>query len=328
MRATLPRRAIVAATAALLAAPHGARAQTGAYPARPIRLIVPFAPGGTTDIVARIVAEQLQQRLGQNVVVDNRAGAGATLGSQMAADAQPDGYTLVVSNSASHGVSPALFRSVRYNAMDDFTHIVLMATTPQVLVSNPRWQAQTIADLIRVGRATPGGLNVATAGVGSTGHMMALRFGLATGVRMNPVPYRGSGPALADIIAGNVEFMFDSLASSIGHIQAGQLRAMAVIDPQRNPLMPNVPTLAELGFPDLVSYSWFGLSGPKGLPAPVVETLNREVRAILRLPDVQRRFRELTADAPDTTPAQYTAFVRDELRVWADVVRATGATAE
>lgn len=322
------RRATLLAGAGLLAAPHSALAQAGAWPARPIRLIVPFAPGGTTDIVARILAEQLAQRLGQGVVVDNRPGAGATTGSQIAADAAPDGYTLVISNSASHGVSPALYRNVRYNALDDFTHIALVATTPQVLASNPRWEAQSVADLIRLGRGTPGGLNVATSGVGSTGHVFALRFAMATGVTLNLVPYRGSGPALADIIAGNVPFMFDALASSIGHIRSGQLRALAIIDPQRNPILPDVPTLAELGFPDLISYSWFGLSGPRGLPQPVVETLSREVRAVLRQPDVQRRFRDLTADAPDTTPEQYTAFVRDELRVWGEAVRASGATAE
>jgi tripartite-type tricarboxylate transporter receptor subunit TctC len=323
----LSRRVVLASMGAALALPSAARAQ-GAYPARQVRIVVPFAPGGTTDIVARILAAQLQQRLGQPFVVDNRPGGGATVGSQAAADAPADGYTLLVSNSASHGVSPALYRTVRYDAMADFTHIVLAATTPQALVSNPRWEARSIADVVRIGRATPDGLNVATAGVGSTGHMMALRFGLAAGFKVNPVPYRGSGPALADIIAGNVNFMFDSLASSIGHVRDGQLRALAVIDPQRSSFLPDVPTLAEAGFPGLVSYSWFGISGPKGLPRPIVDLLNREVRAILKLPEVRERFRALTADAPDTTPEQYTDFVREELRVWAEVVRATGATAE
>lgn len=327
MASMLPRRAALAFLGAALGLPFAARAQ-GAYPARQVRIIVPFAPGGTTDIVARILAAQLQQRLGQPFVVDNRPGGGATVGSQAAADAPADGYTLVISNSASHGVSPALYRSVRYDAMTDFTHVVLAATTPQALIANPRWAARTIADVVRIGRATPGGLNVATAGVGSTGHMMALRFGLAAGFKVNPVPYRGSGPALADIIAGNVDFMFDSLASSIGHVRGGQLRALAVIDPQRSVFLPEVPTLAEAGFPGLVSYSWFGVSGPKGMPRPVVDVLNREVRAILKMPEVQERYRALTADAPDTTPEQYTDFVREELRVWAEVVRATGATAE
>ena len=307
--------------------PFTALAQ-GAYPARQVRIIVPFAPGGTTDIVARVVATHLQHRLAQPFVVDNRPGGGATVGSQAAADAPADGYTLVISNSASHGVSPALYRNVRYDALGDFTHIVLAATTPQALVANPRWEARTIADVVRIGRAAPDGLNVATAGVGSTGHMMALRFGLAGGFKVNTVPYRGSGPALADIMAGNVNFMFDSLASSIGHVRDGQLRALAVIDPQRSAFLPEVPTLAEAGFPGLVSYSWFGISGPKGLPRPIVDLLNREVRAILQMPEVQDRFRALTADAPDTTPEQYTDFVREELRVWAEVVRATGATAE
>jgi tripartite-type tricarboxylate transporter receptor subunit TctC len=158
--------------------------------------------------------------------------------------------------------------------------------------------------------------------------MMALRFGLVAGFRVNAVPYRGSAPALTDVIAGNVPFMFDSLASSIGHVRDGQLRALAVIDPQRSSFLPEVPTLVESGFPGLVAYSWFGVSGPKGLPPAVVETINREVRAILRLPEVRERYRGLTADAPDTTPEQYTAFVRDELAAWGEVVRATGATAD
>jgi tripartite-type tricarboxylate transporter receptor subunit TctC len=327
MTRMVARRLALASMGGMAILPFTSLAQ-GTYPARQVRIVVPFAPGGTTDIVARIVAAHLQQRLGQPFVVDNRPGGGATVGSQAAADAPADGYTLVISNSASHGVSPALYRNVRYDALGDFTHIVLAATTPQALVANPRWEARTIADVVRIGRAAPDGLNVATAGVGSTGHMMALRFGLAGGFKVNPVPYRGSGPALADIMAGNVNFMFDSLASSIGHVRDGQLRALAVIDPQRSPFLPDVPTLAEAGFPGLVSYSWFGISGPKGLPRPIVDLLNREVRAILRMPEVQDRFRALTADAPDTTPEQYTDFVREELRVWAEVVRATGATAE
>jgi len=327
MTRMVARRLALASMGGMAMLPFTALAQ-GAYPARQVRIIVPFAPGGTTDIVARVVATHLQHRLAHPFVVDNRPGGGATVGSQAAADAPADGYTLVISNSASHGVSPALYRNVRYDALGDFTHIVLAATTPQALVANPRWEARTIADVVRIGRAAPDGLNVATAGVGSTGHMMALRFGLAGGFKVNTVPYRGSGPALADIIAGNVNFMFDSLASSIGHVRDGQLRALAVIDPQRSAFLPEVPTLAEAVFPGLVSYSWFGISGPRGLPRPIVDLLNREVRAILRMPEVQDRFRALTADAPDTTPEQYTDFVREELRVWAEVVRATGATAE
>ncbi len=321
-----PRRQTALAMLGLAGSASGAAAQA-AYPSRQVRVIVPFAPGGTTDIIARILAGHLQERLGQPFVVDNRPGAGATLGSQMAAEAAADGYTLLISNSASHGVGPALYRNIRYNPLEDFTHIVLFATTPQVLVSDPNWRGVgSVADLVRVGRTASGGLNVATAGVGSTGHMMALRFGLEAGIQMNPVPYRGSGPALADIMGGNVGFMFDSLASSIEHVRSGRLRALAVIDPERSAFLPDVPTLAEAGFPGLVSYSWFGLSGPRGLPAPVVALLNREIRAILQLPDVQERYRRLTAGAPDTTPEEYAEFMRRELAVWAEVVRATGAT--
>jgi len=314
------------AGAGALALPGIARAQ-GAWPNRNVRLVVPFAPGGTTDIVARILAQQLQERLGQPFIVDNRPGAGATLGSQQVAEAAPDGYTLVVSNSASHGISPALYNNVRYKALEDFTHIALAATTSTAVVVNPQYEAQTIADLVRLGRSRPDGLDFAISGAGTSTHLLGMRFARAAGIKLNPISYRGSGPALTDVIAGNVKFMFDGLPSCIGHIRSGALKAIAVADPQRNPKLPNVPTLAEAGYTNLISYSWFGVSGPKGMPREVVTKLNTEIRAILKLPAVQRRYDELTADAPDMSPAQYTDFIREELTTWAEVVKATGVTA-
>jgi tripartite-type tricarboxylate transporter receptor subunit TctC len=324
MRPIIPRRALLAGAAAL---PLPALAQP-AWPSRPIRLVVPFAPGGTTDIVARILAANLQDRLGQPVVVENRPGAGATLASGLVAQAAPDGSTLLISNSASHGISPSLFRNVRYDPVADFTHVALAATTSTAVVVNPRYEAQSMQALIALGRSRPDGLDFAIAGHGTTTHLLGMRIGLAAGFRMNPILYRGAGPALIDVIAGTVGLFVDGLPSSIGYLREGTLKAIAVADAERNRHLPSIPTLIESGLPGMTSYSWFGVSGPRGLPAPVVQRLNTEIRAILQMPAVRQRYLELTADAPDMTPEQYTAFIAEEVRVWGEVVRATGATAD
>jgi tripartite-type tricarboxylate transporter receptor subunit TctC len=316
------RRTLLAAT--LLPLPALAQAP---WPSRPIRIVVPFAPGGTTDIVARILAQQLQERLGQPTVTDNRPGAGATLASTQVAQAAPDGYTLLISNSASHGISPSMFQNVRYDPLNDFTHIALAATTSTAVIVNPRYPAQDMAALIALGRSRADGLDFAISGHGTTTHLLGMRIGLATDVRWNPIPYRGAGPALLDVIAGNVGLMVDGLPSCIGHIRDGSVKALAVADPRRNTHLPAIPTLIESGLPGMTSYSWFGVSGPRGIPTPVVERLNTEIRAILQLPAIRQRYVELTADAPDTTPAQYAAFIEEELRVWGEVVRRTGVTA-
>lgn len=319
-RLTLARRALLAGLAVL---PLPALAQG----ARPIRLVVPFAPGGTTDIVARILAGHMQDKLGVPVVVENRPGAGATLASQQVAQAAPDGTTLLVSNSASHGISPSLFRNVRYDPMADFTHIALAARTSNGFFVNPRFEAQSFAELMTLARTRPGGVDFAMSGAGTTTHLLGARVSMAAGVRLNPIPYRGSGPAVTDTIAGNVGLLVDGLPSSIAFARDGALRCIVTADHERNRFLPAVPTLIESGL-DITSYSWFGISGPRGMAAPLVEQLNRTVREILALPAVRQRYTELTADGPDTTPEQYAAFIQDELRVWGEVVRATGATAE
>jgi tripartite-type tricarboxylate transporter receptor subunit TctC len=315
-----PRRSLLAAGALL---PLPALGQA-AWPARTVRLICPFAPGGTTDIVARIVAEQLTPRLGQTVIVENRPGGGATVAAAQMLNAEPDGHTLFVSNSASHGISPSLFRNVAYDPMADFTHIALAATTSTAVLVHPRYEAQSVQALVELGRRRSDGLDFAISGVGTSTHLLGMRFAAEAGIRLNPIPYRGSGPALVDVVAGTVGLMFDGLPSCIPFIRDGRLNAIAVADPQRNSFLPNVPTLIEQGFPGMTSYSWFGVSGPRNLPRPIVERLNREIREILRLPVVRERWTNLTANAPDTTPEQYTDFVREELLVWGGVVRAVG----
>lgn len=321
----IARRTLLA-TAGLL--PGAAFAQQAAdFPNRPVRIVLAFAAGGGTDLIARTLAGAMQGILKQPVVVENRPGAGGTLAAAQVAQSPPDGTTLLISNSASNGISPSLFANVRYDPLNDFEHIALAATTSNALTVNPAFEAKSVAELVAMGKARPDGLDYAHSGNGTTTHLLGLRFGIAAGIRMNPVAYRGSGPAITDLVAGNIKIMFDGLPSSIGHLRGGTLRALAVADPEPNAMLPGVPTFRQAGFADLISYSWFGVSAPRGTPPEVVAALNREIRAILQLPAVRARYAELTADAPDTTPEAYRRFIAEELATWAAVVKATGATA-
>jgi tripartite-type tricarboxylate transporter receptor subunit TctC len=315
----LGRRSLLAATA--LAAPAFAQS----WPSGPIRLIVPFAPGGTTDLVARMVATPLAERLGVAIAVENRAGAGATVGSLMAAQAAPDGNTLLMSNIASHGIGPALYQNLRYDALRDFTHIALLITNPSVFVANPRAGIGNLAELAAQHRARPQGLDMASSGAGSSNHLLIVRMGQVLGREINHVPFRGAGPAMTAVIAGQVPLMSDSLPSAATHIRQGNVRPIAMSSAERHPAFPEVPTMREQGF-DVVSIGWFGLSGPAGMPAAVVERLSREVRDILAMADVRQRFQELGGTPGALSPAEYNAFVARELAEWAPLVRASGAT--
>jgi tripartite-type tricarboxylate transporter receptor subunit TctC len=316
---------MLAGLGATLVAPATLRAQS--WPEGPIRLIVPFAPGGTTDVMARLVGDRLGPRLGQPVIVENRAGAGATVGSTIAAQAAPDGHTLLMSNIASHGIAPTLYRNIRYDAMRDFVHIALVTRNPSAMVCNPGFAARSVADVVRIAKEKPGGLDFATSGAGSSNHLLGLRFAMAAGVTLNHVPYRGAGPAMTDTIAGVVPMMFDGLPAASGHIRAGRVRLLATSGAERSPAFPEAPTLKESGY-DIVSYQWFGISAPAGTPAAIVSRLNREIREILKEPEVVARFDQLGGGIVDMTPEQYSAFVAEEIAVWAPVVRASGATVD
>lgn len=315
----IARRHLALAALPLLARPALAQAP---WPTRPVRLVVPFAPGGTTDVVGRIVAERLAARLGQPVVVENRAGAGATIGAQIVARAEPDGLTLLVSSSTSHGVSPALYPNIPYDALRDFTHVGMIARSPSVLLVNPASPVRTLADFAAAARAA-GEVRFAVAGIGTSSHLAGVRLAMALGVRTESIPYRGAGPALTDLMGGVVPAMMDSLPSSGPHVRSGALRALAVSGAERAEGFPDLPTLREGGL-DVVSYAWFGISGPAGLPAPVVERLSRDLRAVLTDPATRTRLEELGGAPPDTTPDSYTAFIRDELAAFAPLVRAAG----
>lgn len=321
----LSRRALVAAATAAPMVARRALAQ--GWPSQSIRLIVPFAPGGTTDLVARLVGTGLQDRLGVVIVVENRAGAGATIGSEAVARSAPDGYTMVMSNIASHAISPALYGSrVRYDPVTDFAHAALVVTNPTVWVANPRAGLRSLADVAAKARA-PGGLDVATSGAGSSNHMMVVRMGQLLGVELNHIPFRGAGPAMQAVIAGQVPIMSDSLPSSVAHIRQGSVVAVGMASAERHPAFPDVPTFREQGF-DVASDSWFGLSFPAGTPAGIVERMNRETRAVLANPDIRARFAELGGTPGDLSAEGYTDFVRREVALWAPLVQASGATVD
>lgn len=313
---------------ALLGA-SAASAQSGvpAGSSQPIRLVVPFAPGGTTDLVARLIAQGMGERLGQAMIVENRPGAGATVGSQQVAQAAPDGHTLLMSNIASHGIAPTLYRTLRYDAVRDFAHIGLVVESPSVWVANARFPARTLADVTRLSLADAKGLDIASSGAGSSNHLLIVQFGRLTGARVNHVPYRGAGPAMTDVIAGVVPMMSDSLPSSVAHLKQRSVRALAMSSEARHPAFPEVPTFREQGV-DLVSTSWFGLSAPAATPAPVVARLAAALGAVLGEPALVARFTEFGGTPGRLGPADYTNFIRGEVARWAPVVEASGAQVE
>jgi tripartite-type tricarboxylate transporter receptor subunit TctC len=324
----MQRRVFIAGVAQVGAlAAVGAKAQA-AWPAKPVRLVVPYAPSGSTDVFARIVAEHLTQRLGQQVYVENKPGAGATLGSDFVARAAPDGYTLLLTTISGSTISPHLYKTVTYDGVRDFTHISLLATNPSVLVVNPAFPVKTLPEYVDYARKNPGKLGFATSGPGSSNHLLGVVLQQTAKIAIEHIPYRGAGPAMQDTIAGQVQSMFDSLPSATAHIRAGTVRAIATSGRERNPAVPDVPTMVEQGYPDLVSYSWFGVAGPAKLPQPIVDRIAREVQEILKLPPVVERWKQLGADASTMTPAEVTAFAQAESDRWKRVVETSGAKPE
>ena len=297
-------------------------AQTPTWPSRPIRLIVPFAPGGTTDVVGRLAAEKLVPRLGQTMLVENRPGAGATLGAQLVARAEPDGHTLLVSSSTSHGVSPAIYPNIGYDPMADFAHIALLSRTPPALLVTRNHPARNIQEYLAQGRREKE-LTLAVAAIGTSSHLAGVRLGQAMGVEVRSVVYRGVGPALTEVIAGIVPGIIDSLPSAVGHIRSGSLRALALLSEARSPLFPDLPTMREAGL-DVVSAAWFGLSAPAATPAPILARLTRETQGILAEPETRARLEELGGAPPPWSPAEYSAFIQSELEKLGALARAAG----
>ncbi len=320
----LHRRSFIAATLAVASAP--AAAQNAPWPSKPIKLVVPYAPGGTTDVVARMVAEYLGQKLGQNIIIDNKPGKGAMVGTAIVAKAPPDGYTLLMSVISGLSISPTLYGGGDFDPMGDFIHVSIASTNPSVLVANPNFTAQTFKDFVAYAKANRGKVSYATSGAGSSNHLLGARLEQVISAGLVHVPYRGAGPAMIDTIAGNVPVMFDSLPSAAPHIKAGKVHALAVSGETRSPAFPDVPTMKELGYPDLISYSWFGISVPAKTPQPIVDRLATEMQAVLKEPAVIKRWEEIGAEGSTMTPAEVTRFIQAEIDKWTPVVKASGAT--
>ena len=296
-----------------------------AWPNKPVRVVVPFAAGGTADTLGRLVSAKLAESLGQNFVVENRPGAGGALGSELVAKAAPDGYTLVVSGVASHVLAPALPRGVPYDPLRDFTHIALLGGPPSVLIVNSGVAVRNLAEFIALLKANPTKYSYGSPGNGTHGQLVAELFKQLARVDMQHVPYKGASAAVTDLIAGHIPVASTTLTTASGQIHAGKARALAISAPERLPDYPGVPTFAEAGFPDLVATIWFSLSGPPKLPSSITDRLNAEVRKALEAADVRERLKPEAIEPGKLSPAQFTAFVAEELRRWTPVVKASGA---
>ena len=294
------------------------------WPSKPVRIVVPFAPGGTADTLGRLTAAKLGDAFKESFIVENRGGAGGVIGSELVAKAEPDGYTLVVSGVASHCIAPALRKDFPFDPLRDFTHIALFGGPPGVLVINPALPAMTLREFVAYAKAEDGKLAYGSPGNGTQGHLTAEQFKQVTGVRMTHVPYKGASLAVADLIAGHVKVTSTTLTTAATQIKAGKARALAVTSSKRVPEFPDLPTFAELGYPELTATIWFSLSGPAGMPPELVNKLNAEVRRIFKLPDVRERLRPEGIEPGDLDPQQFTAFVAAELNRWAPVVREAG----
>ena len=295
------------------------------YPNKPVRLIVGVPPGGAADFVGRIVGQKLSDAFGQNVVVENRGGAGGTIASDITAKANADGYTLQLSSVTTHGVGPVLYTKLPYDALKDFTHIGLAANLPMIMVVHVSVPARSPKELIELAKAKPGSLNFASASSGSLPHLVGELFRAKTGAEITHVPYKGSGPAVVDLAAGQVQIMFDAVPSLYGQIKAGRLRVLASVYSKRSSVFPEAPTLGEAGFPGIEGVIWYGVSGPAGIPKDVVAHVNAELNQMLALPDVIERFASQGAVPAPTTPQQYTAFIKSEMAKWGPVVKSSGA---
>ena len=301
--------------------PGGALAQTD-YPNRPITLVVPFPAGGTTDILARLFADRMSEGLNQRVLVENRGGASGTIAAALVAGSKPDGYTVFISNPSTHSLAPHLFRNLTYDTLAAFAPVALMSFSPAVLVAHPSVGVSTAQELVALLKANPGKYDYASPGNGTGGHLGAERFKAMAGVDMVHVPYKGSAPAIAAVVAGEPKIIIDNIQTALPHVKAGALKALGVAGEKRSPQIPEVPTLAEQGFPGLIVYSWTALFVPAATPQPVIARLNAEANKALKDPLVQKRLEELSTEPIGSTPEELDRFVRREYETWGELVRA------
>jgi len=324
-RAAAARRRLLAGATVLLGAcsmSGGALAQAG-YPNRPVTLVVPYPAGGSADVLARALGQKLAERWGQSVVIDNRAGAATAIGAKAVARAAADGYTLLLGTVSSQAINPAM-NKVGYDPVADFTAIAPVASIPFVLVVHPAVAVNSVAELVALAKSKPGELTYASAGIGTSNHLAGELFAADSRITLLHVPYKGSAPALADVLAGHVALMFDLQATSLPHVQAGRLKALAVTGRTRSELLPNVPTMVESGMPGYDVSAWFGLFAPAGVPKPIVERLAAETAAILKSAEMRKHFKELGVEPEYGSADEFSAFVKGEVVKWATTVRGAG----
>ena len=320
---TLAKGRIVIVVLALVGAAPAAVA--AGYPDHPVRMIVPFTPAGATDLLARLVGERLGAKLGQSVVIDNRAGAGGNVGAEIAAHATPDGYTLLMGPASVYAISATLYPRLGYDLVKDFAPVSLVANVPHVLLVNNDLPVKSVLELVQLAKKNPGQLNIASQGSGTVSHLEAELLKHMSGIDMLHVPYRGSAPAILDLIGGRVQVMFDSIASALPHIRAGKLRAIAVASDTRSSLLPNVPTVAE-SLPGYSAHSWLGIFVPAGTPQSVVDRLQRDLVAAIDDPKAQARLVEAGFEPKSSTQGDFAKLVREEMEKWRSVVKLSGAT--
>jgi tripartite-type tricarboxylate transporter receptor subunit TctC len=326
---TFPSRRRILALAALAALPFASSpALAQAWPDKPIRMIVGFAPGGFTDVLARLLGQKLSERLGQSVIVENKPGAAGTLGADLVAKARPDGYTLLLAHSNSNSVAPSLYPKLPYNVVTDFTPIIAVANTPLLLTVNPNVPARDVKEFIALAKSKPGALRYASSGGGSAQHLAAERFQLATGTQMTHIPYKGSGQAIVDLLSGQVELNFESPPNVMTHARAGKLRLLAITSNKRSPLLPDVPTMAEAGVKNAEMLQWFAVMGPAKMPADITRRLNTELAAILKQPEVVEKIASQGGEIMGGSTEEFARFIASDSAAFARLVKEAKITLE
>lgn len=313
----------LAAVVAMLGLAHATPSPAQEFPTRPVHIIVPNPPGGATDVLARVISEQLGTRLGQPVVVENRPGASGTVGSDLVAKARPDGHLMVMGHAASHATSPSMYRNLPYDPVTSFAPVTLVANVTNVIIVNPSVPAKSVQELIAVAKASPGKLVFGSGGTGAITHLAGELFKQLAGVELRHVPYKGSSQAMTDLLGGHISLMFENLPGAVGHIRSGKVRPLAVLSQKRSSAVPDVPTVAEAGLPGAEAVSWFGLLTTAGTPKEVVDKLNREIVAVIRKPEVQARMADVGAEAVGSSPEEFGKLIRSERDKWGKVIKAS-----
>jgi tripartite-type tricarboxylate transporter receptor subunit TctC len=315
-----------AAVLAIFVTLGGAHAQD--YPARPITMVIPFAPGGSTSIVGRVIADKMSETLGEKIVVENRPGAGGTIGTRAVAKGDPDGYTIALGYTGTLAIGPTLYAKAGYDPRKDFAPIGLIGGAPNSLVVHPSFPAKTVAELIALAKASPGKINFGSAGTGTVSHITGEYFARAAGITLVHIPYKGTGPALVDLLGGHIPMAFAPIPATHANVSGGQLRALAVTSPVRTSLLPEVPTIAESGLPGFDASLYYGLVAPAGTPRPIIDRLNKELRAALASDEVKKRLVQDGTEPMPGSPEDYAAFIDKDERKWSQLIKESGAKEE